>query len=169
MTCKCRLVQHGRYGCTCSMPKAVANRAKPLGWSGDIDFSLSRTIPSGRLQHADDFRSWHARGNGIHRAVAHCAIAVNDKDCRFGNPTLVPRIIDIPLLYHAPFCITQNRKRQVQLKAQLFRFFRRIHRNGHDTGPGGVEFMIMPAVIRQLAETERSPMSAIEEQHDRAS
>jgi len=50
------------------------------------------------------------------------------------------------------------------LAAQVFGYFRRIDRNSDKGRAGGVDFVIMIAKIRQLAEAKRSPGTAIKNQ-----
>jgi hypothetical protein len=94
---------------------------------------------------------------------------IDDEERRLGDASPLLRIVDAPILDHPPLGITQDRKGQPQLAPQSFRFFWRIDGYSHHVGPGRADFRVMIAVIRQLAETEWSPSSAIEKKHQAAS
>jgi hypothetical protein len=66
------------------------------------------------------------------------------------------------------FRVGQNQKGQSQVKPQGLRFFGRIHRNRNDVRAGCANLRIVLTVIRQLAEAERSPVTAVEQQHQGA-
>src|SRR5512146_67865 len=63
------------------------------------------------------------------------------------------------------FHIAKNRKRQRQLSPQRLRFIGCIDRNSYYARARRTDFRVVLSVIRQLAEAERSPIAAIEEQH----
>jgi len=112
----------------------------------------------------DDFQGRHAGRNAADNDASYSAVRTDDKDRRFRDTTPLARIVDIPLPDQAPLCVTQDRKWQRELFPQDFRLFRRIRGNGDEFSTGRANFIVVVAVIRQLANTKRSPATAIEEQ-----
>ena len=64
--------------------------------------------------------------------------------------------------------IAQDGEGQRETEPQGFRFFGRIDGDGRYTCAGRADCWVVVSVIRQLAKAERSPIPAIEEQHQRA-
>jgi hypothetical protein len=145
----------------------IADGAEEVTDMRDVNPAPSRLPSRNGAQKAENLRCRHARDDVIYFRVAHGAIAVDDEDGRLRDAALLPRVVDIPLLNDAPFGVAQNRKREPQLAPHCFRFRGRIDGYGRDAGPGRGDFCVVVAVIRQLAEAKRSPIAAIEEQHER--
>jgi hypothetical protein len=144
-------------------PNAVANRAKPLVPSGDVNSASNRLWFSHGLQYADHFRCRYTSGHGVHGTVPHRALRIHEKDRRLGDAALLPWVVEIPGFDDAPLRIAQNRERQGQLEPQCLRLFRCIHRDRDEARPRRTDFLVVLAVVHQLAEAEGSPMAAIEE------
>ena len=95
------------------------------------------------------------------------SIASDHEHRRFSDAASLPRIINVPLFHEATFGIAQNWKWEPQFVPQRLGPLRRIDGNGCNLRPSGADLFVVVAVIRQLAKAERSPISAIENQHQR--
>ncbi len=149
-----------------SSEEKPTNGAVELPDMRDVCLAPSRR-PFARPQNANYFRRRYARGHAVNLGVAHHAIASDHEYSRLGDAALLPRIINVPLFYEAAFGIAQNWKREPQFAPQGLGSLRRINGNGREVRPGGADLFVVVAVIRQLAKAERSPVSAIENQHQR--
>jgi len=74
-------------------------------------------------------------------------------------------VVDAPVPNDATFGIAQNRKWQREVNPQGLRFVGSVHRDSHYARARRPDFQVVLSVVRQLTEAERSPISAIEEQH----
>src|SRR5487761_233515 len=106
----------------------------------------------------------HARGRHVDRAVAHDAAAIDNENRRAGYPAFLFRVVNIPLLHDEAFPVRQNWKWEAQFAAHGFGFFRRVDRDSGDVCTRSANFIVMVAIVRQLAEAERSPMPAKEDE-----
>lgn len=98
--------------------------------------------------------------------IAHPAVAIDDENGRPSDAALFFRVVNVPLLHDAPLRITQDRKWQVQLLAHRFGFPGRVNRDCRDARTCRANFAVVLTVIRQLAETEGSPVTAKENKDD---
>ena len=98
--------------------------------------------------------------------IAHPAVAIDDENGRPSDAALFFRVVNVPLLHDAPLRITQDRKWQVQLLAHRFGFPGRVNRDCRDVRTCRANFAVVLTVIRQLAETEGSPVTAKENKDD---
>lgn len=145
--------------------KEVPYAAKKSGRGRDVKSPAGGSHWPGTSENAEGFRRRNAHGYGVHRNVAHGKVAANDENCGFGDPSLFAPVIDIPVLNDASFRIAQNGEWQTELATQGFGSFRRIHRDAGKGRAGRTDFLVMLAIIRQLAEAERSPRAAIEDEY----
>ena len=90
------------------------------------------------------------------------------KTAGLAMPPFSREFVDAPVPNDATFRIAQNRKRQRELTPQGLRFVGRIHRDSHYARARRPDFQVVLSVVRQLAEAERSPITAIEEYHQAA-
>jgi len=148
--------------------KQVADPANPIGQPWNVGPSAGRPALSRRLQHQDHFGCRHARNDAIDCCVAHRPISLDDKGRRLRNSTLLPRIIDVPLLNDTALRIAQDREGKIQVTLQRLRYFRGIYGDRDNSGPGRADLLVVIAVVHQLAEAEWSPRATVEEQDDRA-
>jgi len=91
-------------------------------------------------------------------------VSTDDKKGRVGDSSFLARIVDIPGLDDASPRIAQDRKWQGQLLPQCFGSVGSIDGGGDSGSTGRADFVEMLAVIRQLANAERSPTAAVKEQ-----
>lgn len=119
-------------------------------------------------QEGSDFRRWNARGNGVNGRETDEASGIEDENRRFGNAAFLPGIVNVPVLDNATICVAQDREGQVQFAPHGFGFFGRVDGNRDEICAARTNFLIAAAVIRQLAETEGSPMASIEKEDKRA-
>ncbi len=96
------------------------------------------------------------------------SVGRKDEDSWFGDASFFTGIVDVPLAYHVTLGVRQDWKGKIQVAAHGLGLIRRIHRNGHHIRAGGAEGWIEIAIFHQLAETEGSPVPAIEEKHKRS-
>jgi hypothetical protein len=146
----------------------ISDRAKKIADARDVNFALSFVLCTA-AENANDFARWNPRRDVIYFGMLDGPIAIDDEHYRLGNAALFLGIINTPFLNHPPFCIAQNRKGELQLAPHCFGFDWRIDAHGHNVGPGRAYFLVMIAVIRQLAKTEWSPIAAIEDKRQTAS
>ena len=134
----------------------------------DVNLAF-RFVLSSTAENANDFARRNPCRDVIYFGILDGPIAIDDEYYRLGNATLLLGIINTPILDHPPLGIAQNGKGQPQLAADCFGFDWRIDAHGHNVGPGRADFLVMIAVIRQLAKTEWSPIAAIEDKRQAAS
>lgn len=119
-------------------------------------------------QEGSDFRRGHARGNSVNGRETDEASGIEDENRRFGNAAFLLGIVDVPVLDYTTICVAQDGERQMQFAPNGFRFFGRVDGNRDEICAARTNFLIVVAVIRQLAETEGSPMASIEYEGKRA-
>lgn len=119
-------------------------------------------------QEGSDFRRGHARGNGVNGRETNEATWIEDENRRFGNAAFLPGIVNVPVLDYTTICVAQDGERQMQFAPHGFRFFGRVDGDRGEICAARTNFLIVVAVIRQLAETEGSPMASIEKKDKRA-
>lgn len=119
-------------------------------------------------QEGSDFRSGNARGNSVNGRETDEASGIEDENRRFGNAAFLPGIVNVPVLDNATICVAQDGERQMQFAPNGFGFFGRVDGNRDEICAARTNFLIAAAVIRQLAETEGSPMASIEKEDKRA-
>ena len=134
---------------------------------GEIEFAMSQVPAARGLKDSHDFRGWDARSNFVNGGVSHGAVAIDDENGRFCDAALFACVVNIPLLYYASFRVAQNRKRQLKLLPYRLRFLRWIDGNRNEVRAGRANFFIVLPVFRQLAEAERSPVTAIKQENER--
>src|ERR1035441_5242732 len=98
-------------------------------------------------------------------SVTYHLAGVNNEDGWLGDAAFLAGVVDAPVPNDATFRIAQNRKRQREVNPQALLFVGCIHRDGHYARARRPDFQVVLSVVRQLAEAERSPITAIEEQH----
>jgi hypothetical protein len=147
----------------------VPNSPEEVSRGRDVAFSPGWRRVRPRLQKSDDFWRNYAARYAVHRCVANSAVGTDDEHGRFCNTAPLAGVVDVPFPNHAACCIAQDHERQPQVPPHRFGGLRRINRHGGKISAGGPDFVIVVAVIRQLAEAEGSPVAAIEEEHKRAS
>jgi len=155
----------------CRLPDAetnrVASRAEEVARTWNDCPAMRWQMGSFLSEQAHDLRSRHPRRNFIHRNAANYAPGIQNEHRGLRDAALFARIVDAPLAHHRPLRITQNRERQSQLVAHSLRFFRRVHGNGDQLCARRANRRILLAIVRQLAEAERSPVATIKKQHQR--
>ena len=119
-------------------------------------------------QEGSDFRRGNARGNGVNGRETDEASGIEDENRRFGNAAFLPGIVNVPVLDYTTICVAQDGERQMQFAPHGFRFFGRVDGDRGEICAARTNFLIVVAVIRQLAETEGSPMASIEKEDKRA-
>ena len=95
-------------------------------------------------------------------------MAIDDENARLRNAAPLLGVVNIPFTNDSVLRVAQNRERQLQLPAKRFRALRRVDGNSDDLSAKRLNPVVIVTVVRQLAETERSPVAAIEDQHQRA-
>lgn len=119
-------------------------------------------------QEGSDFRRGHARGNGVNGRETDEASGIEDENRRFGDAAFLPGIVNVPVLDNATSCVAQDAEGQAQFAPHGFGFFGRVDGDRGEICAARANFLIAAAVIRQLAETEGSPMASIEKEDKRA-
>jgi hypothetical protein len=147
---------------------AIPNRAYPIGKQRDVKSASNRLRFSGILYQGNNLGRWHAPHNRVHRSVTYHLAGVNNEDGWLGDAAFLAGVVDAPVPNDATFSIAQNRKRQREVNPQGLRFVGCIHRDSHYARARRPDFQVVLSVVRQLAEAERSPITAIEEQHQAA-
>src|SRR5487761_414430 len=110
----------------------------------------------------------HARRSLVDGVKSHAALAVDYEDGGFSNPSHFPFVQDSPRRDQSPFGVTKDREWQAQIKPHIFGFSRLIDRDCGHVNSGEPDVLVLVAILRQLAETERSPMAAIKNEYARA-
>src|ERR1035441_8766701 len=101
-------------------------------------------------------------------SVTYHLAGVNNEDGWLGDAAFLAGVVDAPVPNDATLGIAQNRKRQTEVNPQGLRCVGCIHRDSHYARARRPDFQVALSVVRQLAEAERSPITAIEEQHQAA-
>jgi hypothetical protein len=122
-------------------------------------------LRSGRLKGIDDLAGRDPRSNAVDRPKQNSTFGVDNEDGWAGYAAALVRIEDSPIPHHPAIGVAQNPKRQVELAAQRFGPARLVDGDRDQIGARGADLGVMIPIIRQLADTERSPEAAIEE-HD---
>lgn len=119
-------------------------------------------------QEGSDFRRGHARGNGVNGRETNEASGIEDENRRFGNAAFLLGVVNVPLLDNATICVAQDAEGQAQFAPHGFGFVGRVDGDRDEICAARTNFLIVVAIIRQLAETEGSPMAPIEKEDKRA-
>lgn len=155
----------------CPLPHAevnrIAHRAEKIARPRDHSPAMRWQSGCFSSEQAHDLRSRDARSNFIHRNAADHAPGIQNEHRRFRDAAFFARVVDAPLAHHLPLRVAQNCKRQSQPIAHRLRFFRGVHRNGDQLCARRANRRILLAIVRQLAEAERSPVATIKKQHQR--
>lgn len=118
-------------------------------------------------QQRGNRRRSHSVANAVDRGEDHLAIRVDDEDRRPGDSAELTWIKDIPCLDEAAIGVAQDAKGQLKVAAETFRAFGAVDGDRDDVGSRRPNLFVVVAVVRQLTETKRSPVPAIEDQNDR--
>ncbi len=148
------------------MTDQVWNGVEEMSGPGNDELSFWRR---GRLritEQPQDVRSGDARGDAVNRGVGHGSVPGENEHRRLGNTALFTRVVNAPPLHYSSLGIAQDRERQTKLLADNPRIFCSVHGNGGKMSVRGADCRLQVAKSRQLAETESSPISSIEQQNE---
>jgi hypothetical protein len=151
------------------MPAQVAaNRSNPVGDARYAKLATNLLTFRRQPKHAHQLRSRHPDGDSVDCRITYSAVMRDKKDRGFGDTASLAWVQDAPSPDKPPFCVAKNWKRQVELPPDGFGFCRFIDRDGRYACAGSVESVVIIAVLRQLAEAERSSVATVEQQHSDA-
>jgi hypothetical protein len=148
-----------------SEAKGVPNATEEVSRGRDVVFSPGGWTFCSRLQKADDLWWSYAARYAIHRRVANGTVGIDNEQGRLCDAAPLAGVVDVPFPNHPPRRVAQDHERQPQVPPHRFGRLRRIDRYADNISAGGPDFVIVVAIIRQLAEAEGSPMSAVEEEY----
>ncbi len=149
-------------------PYAIANSAEEACWPRNQSLAIAARARTPLRQATQNLVARNARSDLIHRGKLHRAVGRQNKYSRLGNATLFVRTIDTPLPHHAASRVRQNGKRKPQVPPYGLGFLGSIYGNGHHVRARSTQFWVKVAIFRQLAETERSPVPAVEQKNQRS-
>lgn len=143
-------------------PIAERGQHKMPTWGGQIRgrAAAAKELEECGRAHAIEFT--------VHRADQHAAVAIQNEHGRLGNPAFFLAIDDAPGLDHFAPRVAQDRERQIVLPADGFGPPGFVHGESGKIKARIVEGPGVVAILRQLAEAHRSPMTAVENQDARA-
>lgn len=147
--------------------RRISHRARSRSRPGNQLVPLRRGNAIARLKQSHNLQCWNARGDLTNRCVTHYAAGIDDEHRRLGDPALFFRVINAPRAHDRALRVAQDRKREVQRFADALRFFRAVNRHSRQRRSCGSYVDLVNAIIRQLAEAKRSPVPAVENQHQR--
>jgi len=139
-----------------------------IGGRWNVDSAARRGRCPEIPENANDLSRRHAHGDAVQRYEVRGKVAADDKGGGFRDPSLLACVVDISGFNDLSSRVAQDGERQVHLATQRFGYLWRVHRNSDKGRAGRADFFIMIAEIRQLAEAERSPGTAIEDEHNGA-
>jgi hypothetical protein len=126
-----------------------------------------RAVERAGAQHPDDVGGRDALVDAIDGREEHLATRGDHEDRRLRDAPVLARVENIPLSDDASIGVTQDGERELELAAKTFRLVGAVDGDCDDFGSGGANLIVAIAILRQLAETERSPAPAIKDEHDR--
>jgi hypothetical protein len=146
-----------------SVAKHVAQRAQ----YGRTQCSLRRLhrLPAHERQYIVGRGAPHHAVDG---AKQHAPLAVNRERSRHSDAPFFVSVQQIPLAHHLPFHVAPNWKAHAQRLPQMLSALRLIHRQSDDAISRTQKCVRSVAIIRQLADAERSPLAAVENQDARS-
>ncbi len=104
----------------------------------------------------------------LEASVTNFAIAIDYERRGKRNSAFLRPVEQAPALDHFTARIAQNRKGKLELAGDRFGTGAIIDRERDDFGAGIAQLRVTVSIIRQLAEAERSPMAAVEDQYDQS-
>ena len=104
-------------------------------------------------------------GNAVERSETHEALAAQDEGCRVGDAALLLVVQESVHLNHLAPRVGEERKGKAELRDQRLRCDRLVDGQRDDTQAQRFEVGKAVTVLRQLTETERSPVAAIEDEN----
>lgn len=121
-----------------------------------------------RLRELQDLIDGGSLEHVIDRRESHPQIAVEDESRRHRDPAGFVRIEDAVCPHHFSRRVAKNRKLETHFRAHRSGPVAHIDRQHRDLGACVLEELVSLRIIRQLAEAERSPMAAVEDEYQRA-
>jgi hypothetical protein len=120
------------------------------------------------MQEREERRQIDARGGAIERSEAERALSVDDEGPRKGDAAFLLRIVHAELAHDVTVGVAEDRKAQTELLSESARGFRGIDGERHESDAERRELLVATFQLRQLAETERSPIPSIKNQYLRS-
>jgi hypothetical protein len=136
-----------------------------IGGSGG---SCSARLRTERGQRGEQIRSTDARDYRSGGSEKNLEIPAENKQSGNSDAAFFLPVIEIPFAHNLVFHIAKDRERNRIAAAHFFAAGGRVHRQRDQIRARDPEFLRVFAELRQLAETERSPVSAIKNQDERA-